>query len=139
MPVIRACLLRHRGGGAWHGDLILATGARCLTLRISCQQGRWRVAIADPHRRRYLTYGGPLSDGRGVVDRLWSGTLEGWYSVTGPHWRLSPNSLFMSQLRLLSRTHRQPAKTLFRVPFRSLSNRRQGVVRQSQTQTLPRL
>ena len=139
MQVMRASLLLHRGYGARHGDLILETGARCLTLRISCQQGRWRVAIAEPHRRRYLTYRGPLSGGCGIVDVLWSGTLDGWCSVAGPHWRLYPNAFFMSQLRRLSRTHRQPAKALFWAPFGSLGNRRQGVVRQPRPQTLPRL
>ncbi len=139
MPVMRASFLLHRGYGPRHGDLILQTGARCLTLRIDGQQGRWRVAIAEPHRRRYLTYRGPLSGSRGVVEVLWSGTLDGWCSVAGQHWRLYPNAFFMSQLRRLSRTHRQPAKALFWAPFGSLGNRRQGVVRQPRPQTLPRL
>ena len=102
MPVIRASLLLHRGYGARHGDLILQTGARCFTLRIDAQQGRWRVAIAEPHRRRYLTYRGPLSGSRGVVEVLWTGTLDGWCSVAGQHWRLYPNAFFMSQLRRLN-------------------------------------
>ena len=113
---MRASLLLHRGYGARHGDLILATGARCLTLRIDCQQGRWRVAIADPHRRRYVTYRGPLSGGRGAVEVLWSGTLDGWCSVAGHHWCLYPNSFFMSQLRRINGARCQPSKALFVMP-----------------------
>ena len=139
MQVMRASLLLHRGYGARHGDLILETGARCLTLRIDCQQGRWRVAIAEPHRRRYLTYRGPLSASRGIVDVLWSGTLDGWCSVVGRHWRLHPNFFFMSKLRRISGTNRQPAKGFLQSPRIALTGAHgRGVVRRLRAQTLPR-
>jgi hypothetical protein len=139
MPVIRASLLLHRGFGPRHGDLILGTGARCFTLRVGCWQGRWQIAIAEPHRRRYLSYRGVVGGGRGTVDVLWSGLLEGWCSVVKQRWSLRPKAFFMSKLRRVSGTNRRPPNGLLRSSRAALTGvQRQGVVRQLCPQTLPR-
>jgi hypothetical protein len=139
MPVMRASLLLHRGFGPRHGDLILGTGARCFTLRVGCRQGRWQIAIADPHRRRYLTYRGVVGGGRGTVDVLWSGLLEGWCSLVKQRWSLRPKAFFMSKLRRISGTNLQPPKGFLRSSFVALEGAQgQGVVRQLSSQTLSR-
>ncbi len=129
MPRFRASLLLHRGHGPRHGDLVLATGARCLTLRVAWQLGHWRVSVAEPHRRRYLTYRGPLSAGRGVVNQLWSGPLDGWCSVLRKNWRLKPNHLFMMKLRQINRSGARPPTELF-------TSRGEMVVRPGEALTL---
>lgn len=79
MRRVRASLLLHRGRGPRHGDLVLGSGARCLTIHLEPIPAGWRLRLGAPHRRRYLDWSGPLSAGRGVVVQRWHGfALIGW-------------------------------------------------------------
>lgn len=70
LPGLRsACLLRHRGHGPTHLDLVLADGAACPTLRLDGRRWRWQ----PPHRRRYLGWAGPIAGGRGSIRIIWRG------------------------------------------------------------------
>ncbi|MCS6969705.1 MAG: hypothetical protein RMM29_02330 [Planctomycetota bacterium] len=77
---VPAAIARHRGPQPEHLDVFLAAGALCLSLRLA--HGRWQEQA--PHRRRYLSYSGPLSAGRGAVAICWRGlgrlrrTSGGW-------------------------------------------------------------
>ena len=113
MPHLRASLLLHRGHGAPHGDLVLAAGARCPTLHLTCRRGCWRAALGEPHRRRYLTWRGPLGVGRGTVAQLWSGPLEGACWARGRTCRLKPNPLLLSGLRRIARAAGSASRELF--------------------------
>lgn len=69
-----ATLLRHRGHGELHYDLILASGARCLTLALVPGARGWRWRQQAPHRRRYLSLRqAPVGGGRGCVTAVWHG------------------------------------------------------------------
>ena len=101
--VRQATLLRHRHHGPEHLDLVIANGANCLTMRLAGKIWRWQAA----HRRRYLTYSGPISKDRGSVRVLWRGTAlirqhnifltlvlcpppPGWL-LSPATWRLAPD------------------------------------------------
>ena len=70
-----AVLLEHIGHGACHGDLIIARGARCPTIRVVLEPALAFIWSA-PHRRKYLTYAGPVGGGRGIVRRWWRGRVR---------------------------------------------------------------
>ena len=88
MRELRTVLLRHHTPAGSHFDWLLDTPkawrnprSRVWTARTQTSAGDWADAgtwnlsrIAD-HRRHYLTYRGPLSGGRGTVDRV----DEGWF------------------------------------------------------------
>jgi hypothetical protein len=99
MSVVPATLLLHRGHGLCHADLILGTGARCVTVRLGIEAGRWRVSLGVPHRRRYLTYRGPLSGDRGAVVQLWRGLAWCTRSAAVMRCRLQPNPLLLMKMR----------------------------------------
>lgn len=72
-----AALLRHRGHGPDHLDLILGSGPRCATLRLARGPHGWQARWLEPHRRRYLgLWRAPLAGGRGAVARRWRGTAR---------------------------------------------------------------
>jgi hypothetical protein len=103
MARVHATLLEHRGHGPRHYDLVLGTGKRCRTVRLERRRGRWGATPAAPHRRRYLTYRGPVPGGRGSVLQIWHGSARGWCSATGQHWILEPKSFLHSDLRSILR------------------------------------
>lgn len=98
MAWIAATLLVHRGHGPRHADLVLGTGRQCVTVRMDVLAGRWRVSMGVAHRRRYLTYRGPVA-GRGTVVQLWRG--RGWSSRSActQHFRLWPNQMDRMKMR----------------------------------------
>ncbi len=79
MAQVSAVILLHTGSGPRHFDLIIGQGRRCPTLRIEPQGRQWQISWANPHRRWYLSYRGPVSGGRGRVQRAWSGPVS-WSS-----------------------------------------------------------
>ena len=99
MSVVPATLLLHRGHGPRHADLILGTGARCVTVHLGTAAGRWRVSLGMPHRRRYLTYRGPVSGERGTVVQLWRGLAWCARSANLLRCRAHPNPLFLMKMR----------------------------------------
>jgi hypothetical protein len=73
----KACsLMLHRGAGMEHFDLIFLGGSRCLTISLWWESGRWHARRLPDHRRRYLTYRGPVGGGRGQIDHLWHGLIK---------------------------------------------------------------
>lgn len=98
MAWVAASLLVHRGHGPRHADLVLGTGPRCVTIRMEISAGRWRVGVGVAHRRRYLTYRGPVV-GRGTVAQLWRG--RGWSSrsANAQHFRLWSNQMDWMKMR----------------------------------------
>jgi hypothetical protein len=73
---VAAQLLRHRGSGALHYDLVLGQGRRCPTLSLVPPPRRWTATWNLPHRRSWLTRAAPLTGGRGVAERIWRGTAQ---------------------------------------------------------------
>ena len=73
-----ASLLLHEGYGEPHYDLVIGWGKSCPTLKLRLSirgfMGRWQA----PHRRRYLSYRGPVGAGRGRVEQLWHGRVR-WH------------------------------------------------------------
>jgi len=102
MPWIPASLLLHRGHGTLHADLILGTGPRCVTVGFRTAAGRWRVKLGVPHRRRYLTYRGPVPGGRGAVVQLWRGLAWWMRSAATLRLRLHPNQVLLMKMRRIS-------------------------------------
>jgi hypothetical protein len=98
MIALPTCLLLHQTAAGSHHDWLLANpdqgwddGSRLWTVRVAPPPGAWLslgVILLEPiapHRRHYLTYQGPLSDGRGCVRRL----ARGWFTPqrwTPEHW-----------------------------------------------------
>jgi hypothetical protein len=100
---VRYVVLHHAGFGVTHFDLMIETepGAeRLLTWRTPV----WPLVVGTKltplgeHRREYLDYEGPISGGRGIVQRIASGCCEisfegdGAMHVRfseGQHWRLT--------------------------------------------------
>ncbi len=99
MRRVRASLFLHRGHGALHGDLILGTGARCLTIHLEPGRRGWRLRVGAPHRRRYLTWSGPISQGRGTVTQLWQGFAWVRRSAARVACRCEPNGEFVMKIR----------------------------------------
>lgn len=126
----RATLLRHRGHGPCHADLVLETGATCATIRLGVAAGRWLVTIGVPHRRRYLTYRGPVA-GRGAVAHLWRGHVWQARSAHALQCRMHPNQMYMMKMR---RMFSVPASTWESLP----GKRGQLVVPLPRSATLPR-
>lgn len=78
-----ARLLRHRGHGCLHYDLILAGGPLCPTVALRPGPRGWRWRMQAPHRRRYLGISNaPVGGGRGHVESVWSG-LARWHQDAG--------------------------------------------------------
>ena len=83
LPVERSfVILRHTGHGEAHFDLMLEDGPALATWQVEAAPADLPVRstaaarkLAD-HRREYLTYEGPVSRGRGRVERMDSGTYE---------------------------------------------------------------
>jgi len=135
MTVVPAALVLHRGHGPRHADLILGTGARCLTVRLDGTLGRWQVSLGVPHRRRYLTYRGPVSGGRGTVVQLWRGLAWCAHSATVLRCRLQPNQLFLMKMR---RAFQSTGSVVGNAPLRPVGGRGELVVPLYRTATLPR-
>ena len=80
LPVV---LIRHETRHGSHFDWLLgdprcpkgALWAARVRAPSSCWGGVWRLQRIAPHRRRYLTYEGLLTDGRGQV----RGIDRGWF------------------------------------------------------------
>jgi hypothetical protein len=93
MP-LRFVIHLHRGHGPDHYDLMLAAGGASLaTWRLSASpvglaggQCMPAVRLAD-HRAAYLDYEGPVSRGRGRVDRFDAGTY-GLIARTPDRWEV---------------------------------------------------
>ena len=73
---MRFVILRHRGHGNLHYDLMLEGGAKLISW--SCSQNPLTHPAAEcrriaDHRKAYLTYEGPVSQNRGTVERIESG------------------------------------------------------------------
>lgn len=77
---LRYAVLHHTGHGEPHFDVMVerAPGGPLRTWRVP----RWPTEPGDPwtplpdHRRVYLDYEGPVSEGRGEVRRVAGGTVE---------------------------------------------------------------
>jgi hypothetical protein len=82
-----------RGAGPLHYDVIIGTGARCLTWRFERHARGWRGQQITDHRRRYLTWSGPLSGGRGVVRVCARSRAVGCRHAQGAFFLLRPNPL----------------------------------------------
>ncbi|MEE2906627.1 MAG: hypothetical protein VX527_02235 [Planctomycetota bacterium] len=79
--------LRHElPDGQWHVDWMLARDATSplVTIRLNDRLDQLEKGLTvlgnflGEHRRRYLTYEGPLTDGRGEVRQIASGHLLDW-------------------------------------------------------------
>src|SRR5689334_9325701 len=76
---LRYVILRHEGVPEPHFDLMFETseGSALATWRSRAwPPGTEAVERLPDHRREYLTYEGPVSDGRGHVKRIQVGTYE---------------------------------------------------------------
>ena len=81
MPILRYVILHHQGIPDPHYDLMFERepGGPLLTLR----SPSWPILKPTPveplpdHRRDYLDYEGPVSNNRGDVRRVQSGTYQG--------------------------------------------------------------
>ncbi len=77
----RFSILHHQEPAGEHWDLMLERGDVLLTWQLDVEPVSRDVLpivarrIAD-HRKRYLTYEGPISDDRGTVRRVDSGSVE---------------------------------------------------------------
>ena len=90
MAIMRYVVLHHTGVGEAHFDVMFerAAGSALTTFRVLCWPVRGRVAakrLAD-HRAAYLEYEGPVSGGRGEIQRVESGRCE--IQNSGPNWTL---------------------------------------------------
>ncbi len=87
-------VLQHRGHGPQHMDVVLGAGPRCRTWRFERTTRGWVGRPIQAHRRRYLSWSGPVPGGRGVVRVLHhgraSGVAHGSHTVITIH----PNPLF---------------------------------------------
>jgi hypothetical protein len=84
-------LARHCGHGLAHFDLLLGVGARCPTIALispifSLTSGlpdvRTSGRLLFPHRRRYLSFSGPVPGRRGVVSVCFQGRAI-WHRTHG--------------------------------------------------------
>ena len=76
---LRYVILRHEGVPEPHYDLMFETseGSALATWRAKAwPPGAEPVEKLPDHRREYLTYQGPVSNGRGQVKRVHAGTYE---------------------------------------------------------------
>jgi len=77
-------LLRHTAPQGVHHDWLIARPGcdRLWTARVQPSSADWArltsftLTRLPPHRRLYLTYEGPLTDGRGHVERVDEGTVH---------------------------------------------------------------
>ena len=95
----KAALLWHSDLNGGHFDLLLGAGLLCRTWRIELNAyGHpqfWQSHV--PHRRRYLSYQGPVSRGRGRVRCHWRGAMMITQSDWG--WQLMVGELGVVRLR----------------------------------------
>ena len=123
MPPLRSVLLLHTRRQDTHVDWLLENPhdprgpliayRLPATLRHGLREGAWTITPLPPHRRRYLTYQGPIAEGRGWVVQLAGsdGTATSWRD-SRRRWRSREFDLSLSQLtperwRLVVR-HRLP-------------------------------
>ena len=74
----RFCILLH-DYPYWHWDFLLEHGDHALCwrlLRQPCVDEPIAAEPLAPHRLSYLDYTGPVSDNRGTVERIDSGTFQ---------------------------------------------------------------
>ncbi|MEJ7590590.1 MAG: hypothetical protein WKF77_03520 [Planctomycetaceae bacterium] len=91
----RFCILLH-DHPYWHWDFLLEEGDHALCwrlLRKPCCDEPIAAEQLPPHRLLYLDYAGPLSNDRGTVQRIASGTYQiiakepvFLIQLTGPDW-----------------------------------------------------
>lgn len=90
---MRFVILKHRGCGDLHYDLMLEGGAKLTTWSCSqnplTHQSAQCRRIAD-HRKAYLTYEGAVSQNRGTVERIESGQYEA-IEIDDSHWIVELN------------------------------------------------
>ena len=85
MDPLPTVLLRHQTISGSHYDWLMVdprdpegplwTGRTGISSRGWALARRWEVEEIAPHRRLYLTYEGPISSGRGSVDRIDQGQI----------------------------------------------------------------
>lgn len=83
---VRTVLIRHDAPDGVHFDWMIEDPAesqgRLWTARVPIPAdqwhdvGRWRIEPIGRHRRVYLTYEGPLTDGRGTLTRVDQGVCR---------------------------------------------------------------
>lgn len=91
MQALRTAILQHTTPTGVHHDWLIedptlpdpkAPDARLWTARVTPPPADWPklkrldLTVIPPHRRAYLTYQGPVSNNRGHVKRITSGTCE---------------------------------------------------------------
>ena len=82
-------ILAHSGPGALHYDLMLAAGSSLATWQLPHPPRDLAIGLDVPaprlpdHRRAYLTYEGPISEGRGHVRRVEAGSYDRIVSAPG--------------------------------------------------------
>jgi len=88
MPDLRFVILRHEGVESPHFDLMFETSSGSDLATFRCPKwpvtlGTELTALSD-HRRAYLDYEGPLSNNRGHVTRVLSGSCNVEGSISMP-------------------------------------------------------
>ncbi len=83
----------HRGVGPVHYDVIIGTGPRCHTWRFERGTRGWHGRRIADHRRRYLTWSGPISGNRGTVMVRATSRAYGHFSRHGTILHVRPNPL----------------------------------------------
>lgn len=96
-------MLVHRAHGPLHCDVIIGVGAKCPTWSLSRERSGWRVIRKPDHRRRYLTWCGPLKGGRGVVHVLGRGWVQGAPRAAGWSLTINLNGFIGKELRHFTR------------------------------------
>ena len=95
MDTLPTVQLRHdQPEGHWHIDWMLASDdhADLITVRLPDRLERLEIGSEmagtwlGRHRRRYLTYEGPLSQDRGRVQRVAEGRVLNWESAGDEWW-----------------------------------------------------
>ena len=81
-----ASLLRHVGHGPTHFDLVIGYGKQCPTAKLHLKFGVLAGFWQAPHRRRYLSYRGPVRGGRGSVQQVWQGQV--WWHRGPRGWQI---------------------------------------------------
>ncbi len=90
----QATLLCHTGHGPVHYDLVMNTGAYCVTLRFERSGHGWRWSEQPNHRRRYLSVTGPVPLNRGRITQCWHGFAR-WGRLPRGYWIWLEGSTFV--------------------------------------------
>jgi hypothetical protein len=99
MSAMRVSVLAHRANGPLHLDLVTGVGSTCPTWALAWAGPRLRLVRKLGHRRRYLTWSGPLAGGRGSVRAVGRGWLRGLPRAADWNLELSFSGFADKQLR----------------------------------------